>query len=369
MKIGLVLEESGPYQAAYITQWGTATKAAADYINKERGGFGGRQVEVVECDSESTTAGALTCANKMAAAKVDFVTGYSLNFGPNGVPVLEKAGIPVQMFPIATQDYTAANSFPLAGGSAASYPARALYSINKGEKVAVFTAVDSVPAQLALKQLEPIYQQAGGSVLNALIPASSADVAPTIAKIMQAKPEVVINSLSGVKGAALYAGLFAQGLDPSKVFGSGTLVDVDNFYAKVQPQAALEGSIYELECASPDDVTNPDVAVYRKAMKDYTSIEGRSQNALLGFSVVMTNFKLAESMGFANFTKESMAKAYSTQTVPVFAGASYSRAAAPKDYPAIGNPYVKYVRYAGGKIENVQEGWTNSATGKTEDKP
>jgi hypothetical protein len=103
-------------------------------------------------------------------------------------------------------------------------------------------------------------------------------------------------------------------------------------------------------------------------MQDYSDIEGRSQNALLGFSVVMTNYNLAKSIGFANFTKESMAKAYTEQTVPVFASYAYSRASAPAGYPAIGNPYVKYVRYAGGKIENVQDGWTNSATGQTETK-
>jgi branched-chain amino acid transport system substrate-binding protein len=365
VKVGLVLDQSGPYQAAYITNWGTATKAAADYVNKELGGFGGRQVEVVDCDSQSTTAGALTCANKMVSSKVDFVTGLSLNFGPNGVPVLEKAAIPVQMFPIATQDYTASNSFPLAGGSAASYPARANYSITKeGEKTAAFTAADSGPAQLALQQLQPIYEKAGGSVLDALVPASSADLAPTIAKIMQAKPDVVINSLAGVKGVSLYTGLFAQGYDPKRVFGAGSLVDVDNFYSKVQPAAAIEGSLYELQCASPDDTANPDIAVYRKAMTDYSDIEGRSEYALLGFSAVMTNYNLAKQIGFENFSKESMAKAYTTETVPVFAGYRYSRAAAPADYPAVGNPFVRIVRYEGGQIVNVENGWTDASTGQ-----
>jgi branched-chain amino acid transport system substrate-binding protein len=365
VKVGLVLDESGPYQAAYITSWGTATKAAAEYVNKELGGFGGRQVQVVECDSQSTTAGALTCANKMVSSKVDFVTGLSLNFGPNGIPVLGKAAIPSQMFPIASQDYTAGNSFPLAGGSAASYPARANYSITKdGAKAAAFTAADSGPAQLALQQLQPIYQKAGGSVLDALVPAASADLAPTIAKIMQAKPDVVINSLAGVKGVSLYTGLFAQGYDPKRVFGAGSLVDVDNFYSKVQPPAAIEGSVYELQCDSPDDVANPDVAAYRKAMKDYGGTEGRSEYALLGFSAVLTNYNLAKSIGFASFSKDTMAKAYQQQPVPIFAGYQYSRASAPGDYPAIGNPFVRIVRYQGGQIGNVEDGWVNSTTGQ-----
>ncbi len=362
--VGLIVMQSGVAASAQENQWVVGTRAAVAYINHQLGGFGGRPLKIDLCDSKSTSAGALTCANKLAADKVDFVSGFALGIGANALPIFAKAGIPVHSVPISPQEYSSPDSFPYGGGSFTEYPANAAYATSKlGAKKGVLVVSDLGDSSAVVNSMNVFFRRAGGSVTAITVPATTADLSPQVAEAIKTKPDAIFTALSGVQDATLYEQLEKQGFSPRNIIAQASAVDVPNFFAKVSPKTAIEGSLYGDIFVSFDDTAQPDVATYRTAMKTYEKDEGRTVLGQWSFSTVMTNYTIAKKHGFAAFSGASLIKVLNTETVPVFMSYQYNRAAAPKGAPAVGNPYVVFVRYQGGKVVNQPGGWVNGVTG------
>lgn len=357
---------SGVAASPQEDEWSDGTKAAAAYINDKLGGFGGRPVKVDVCDSKSTSAGALTCANQLVADKADFVTGFALGIGADAIPVLAKAGIPVQSVPISPQEYSSADSFPYGGGSFTEYPANAAYAADHlGLKKGVLVVSDLGDSKPVVDSMNVYFNKVGGSVSGVTVPATTADLSPAVAETVKSKPDVVFTALGGVQDAKLYEALAQQGFSPRNMIAQASAVDVGNFFSKVTPESAIEGSLYCDGFVSFDDTTNADVATYRNAMQQYEHVAGRGVLDQWSFATVMTNYNLAKKQGFAAFDKATLTNALTNDVVPVFMGYQYQRSSAPKAAPAVGNPYVLFVRYQGGKVVTQNDGWVNGATGAT----
>jgi branched-chain amino acid transport system substrate-binding protein len=362
--IGLIVMQSGVAASAQENEWTVGTKAAAAYINDKLGGFGGRPLKVDVCDSKSTSAGALTCANQLVADKVDMVSGFALGIGADALPVFTKAGIPVQSVPISAQEYSSPDSFPYGGGSFTEYPANAAYATSKlGSKKGVLVVSALGDASPVVDSMNVFFHPAGGSVSGIPVPATTADLSPEVAEAIKAKPDTIFTALGGVQDATLYEQLLKQGFSPRNIIAQASAVDVPNFFSKVSPESAIEGSLYCDGFVSFDDTANPDVATYLSAMKTYENDAGRGVLDQWSFSTVMTNYNIAKKSGFATFDSAALTHALNTETVPVFMGYQYNRASAPKDAPAVGNPDVLFVRYQGGKVVIQPGGWVNGVTG------
>jgi branched-chain amino acid transport system substrate-binding protein len=361
--VGVVSEQTGALAAPYLETWAAGAEAAAKYISTDLGGFGGRKIQLVQCDSQSTAAGALTCANEMVQDKATFVTGISLNFGADGIPILAKANIPVQMLPISTQDFTSPNSFPIIGGVATDFPAEVTYAEKqlKAHTIA-FTAADSVPAETVMQEITADFK--GGKSVDAIVPTGTADLSSTIAKITQDKTDVVLSSLSGALAVSLYQGLAAQGFGPSKIISQGSATDYANVLSKISPASLIKGADFCYEMIPYDDSANPDIALYQKEMKQFGTVSYRSEYAQEGFSVIMTDYNLAKKIGFDKFDSATMTKAFTTQTVPVFSGLPYDRADAGKQTPAIGVTGVKFAHWTGSELVADFNGWFYPSTGQ-----
>lgn len=366
VRIGVVQEATGAYASDYLTEWGVGAQAAVDYLNNEQNGFGGRTVELVVCDSQSSAAGALTCANRFVAEKVDFVTGLSVYWGANGIAVLQKAGIPSQTGPISVQDASSPISFPYGGGIYSELGAATNYATTTlGAKKVAAVVADGAGNDIFFQLYKAPVDAAGGEFVPVLVPPTG-DLAPSISKAVEADPDVIVTPIPNQQLVPYYEGLAQQGFDMTRTISVGAAVDADNFFDKVTDRASIEGTRYTYEFASFDDTSDPEVKTYRDAMSKYSTVPGRGEFYQWAFATVMTNYGVAKTMGFEKFDAASLVEALNTQTVPIFMGYEYSKSKyATPDAPGIGNPWIRFVQYEGGQVKNLSTGWLNGFTGET----
>jgi ABC-type branched-subunit amino acid transport system substrate-binding protein len=365
IKIGVVQEASGAAASDYLMEWGIGAQAAVDYINEDLDGFGGRKVELIVCDAQSSAAGALTCANRFVTEKVAFVTGLSLYWGANGISVLERAGIPSQTAPISVQDASSPISFPYGGGVFSELPAATTYAVDVLEANRVAAAVyDGVGNDIFFDRYRGPVDEAGGEFTEVLVPPTG-DMSPSIANAISADPDVVVTPISNTQLIPYYEGLHKQGFDMTHAISVGAAVDADNFFDLVKVPESIEGTVYTYEFKSFDDVEDPEVKTFRDAMEKYSDVAGRGEFYQWSFATVITNYHVAEEMGFDKFGAKSLINVLENDTVPVFMGHEFSKKKyATDDAPGIGNPWIRFVEYRDGKVTDLTEGWLNGFTGE-----
>jgi ABC-type branched-subunit amino acid transport system substrate-binding protein len=363
--IGVVGELSGPIAGGYVSEPLTGAQAAADYINAELGGFGGRKVQVVTCDSQSTAAGALTCANQFVAAKAQFVVGLSVYWASDGIAAVSKAGIVNQTVPVGPQEVTGPNAFPLSGGVYSEYPAQSSYAVKHLGSARGALALGDAGAinALGIKLFSGPWTSAGKVFEPVVVPQTSADISPSLAKITQFHPSAIMVSLSATQTALLYSQLHSQGFNMSHVISHSGNADFDNFFDKVSDKSALEGTVYSSQFASFDDTSDPEVRVYLHAMQTYAKVHGRGSFYQGGFAPVITDYLIAKTIGFGKFDAATLKQYLLGHTVPIFLGYQYDHATAPASTPGLGASYVRFLQYHDGKLVNVGGGFINAITG------
>ncbi len=94
-----------------------AAIAAGVAALNDRGGIGGRQVELVQCDDKGDPNEATQCARDAVSGGIVATVGDASGQRESYIGVLEEAGIPVVgAFPSTPSDYTSVVSFPVVGG-------------------------------------------------------------------------------------------------------------------------------------------------------------------------------------------------------------------------------------------------------------
>jgi branched-chain amino acid transport system substrate-binding protein len=365
--IGVVGELSGALAGGFVDEPLVGAKAAADYLNSELGGFGGRKIEVISCDTQTSAAGALTCANKMVAAKAQLVVGFSVFWGSNAIATISKAGIVNQTMSASLQEVVDPNAFPVGGGSFAEYPAQSSYAVSTLHAKSGALVISDAGAinDISIKLFKGPWTQASETFNDVLVPQTSADISPSLARITGFHPDAIMVSLTATQTSQLYSSLHSQGFDLGHVINFSGNADFDNFFNKIDDKAALEGTIYSSEFSSFDDTSDPEAKVYLHAMQTYGKVQGRGSWYEGGFSPVITDYLVAKNVGFDKFDSSTLKDYMSTQKVPVFLGYIYDHSSAPADTPALGAPYVRFLQYTQGKLVNKTSGFINGITGAT----
>jgi ABC-type branched-subunit amino acid transport system substrate-binding protein len=367
IKLGIVGDLSGPFAGPAGTEAVVGAKAAVDYINTEVNGFGGRKLQVVQCDTQSSGAGALTCANKLVAAKVDWVVGLSGFWASNGLQTISKANIVNQTIPLQRQEVTDPNAFPVGGGIYTEFGGQSTYAVkNMGASNGVAIFFDTGPlSALSWDLYKAPWDRAGKKVNEVLVPITSADLSPSIAKALSYRPDAIVVGMGTVQTQQLYEGLARQGYDMTKVISTSAVADIDQFFSKATDKSSIEGTLNSGQVSSFDDLSDPEIAVFRHAMQTYGHVPGRAAFYQLGFSPILTDYLVAKRMGFDKFDKTSLKDAFITQKVPVFMGYEYDHSSAPKDLPQVGASYIRFVQYKNGTLVNKNDGFINGFTGAT----
>jgi branched-chain amino acid transport system substrate-binding protein len=362
--IGLMYMKTGADSSPALDEEDTGAIAAQDYINS-LGGFGGRPAKVIACDTQSTTAGAVTCANELAADGVVFVDGFALGF-PDALPIFSKHHIPIISVPVTPQEYSNPDSMPIFGGSLGEYSAEAWYGVNVLHSTnGAFVEEEAPAGDSPFPYMQPYFTKVGGTLTDVQVPLTSADLSPEIAQIVQSKATVVLTELGAAADDQLFPALQAAGYKPDQIVSQGSALDIDNFLNTVKPQSAINGMIFTAEFDSFDDVSNVQVKDYRAASEKYEHTNGRGALEQWSFATLMTAYDVAKTMGFSKFNGTSMTKWFHTKIVPIYMGYQYNLKVAPKADPSVGDPYVHFIQYKNGKLVNLPQPWVDSINNTT----
>lgn len=256
VKIGFLNPSGGP-----VPQPGadTGATAAVDYVNGQMGGVGGRPIELVSCDTDTTPESATSCANTFVEEGVVAVMdGFNLSSSAT-LPVLSSAKIPlVGMIPFDSVTGSKAEDRVYFAAPQASFLVGAMQAFKQAGKDSIVLAlVDTPSSHQTIDTLLPALAQgldmdASGVYFSPTNPNFTA-LAATIAKD---DPDVggLMASPNEAACTALVQALRQQGYDGT-IF---TAACTD--YIEAAPADAAGGALYSSTWLpdaidyAPDDV-------------------------------------------------------------------------------------------------------------------
>ena len=337
-------------------------RAAAAYLN-EHGGIGGRPIEIVSCDSKYDPGASRACAQKAVAQHALAVIGLDDYSGTAGDALLEGNDIITMNAPNQTNLMQSSNSFAVAPAGAGELNGLGYYlgAIKKVNNLTMLMQ-DVPPAHTLAQLLESVARNAGVEHVNTVyFPLQTTDFSASIAKVASTHPEAVYTLATGSQLTLIWNLLKLQGIKSDQVYVQGGSLD-SKFFKKAGSVAV--GANVMSEFTNPDDMSDPDVKVYREAMDKYGFGDAaRSMFSQWGFANVMFLAEAAKTIGPRNVDAKAL-KEYLTTTlapdgnkkIPTFMGPEMT--AAPASYPGIDRPGVSILRWDGDKFVTVQDSFT-----------
>jgi len=114
IKIGVQNLEGDPNGS--FPEFSLAIQAAADYVNKELNGLGGRPIEITLCKSVVSPDDSQRCANELSADGVEMAIS-TINFFGNQFSIYQGSDIPVVVVtPITIADFTSEGTYAIGAG-------------------------------------------------------------------------------------------------------------------------------------------------------------------------------------------------------------------------------------------------------------
>ena len=365
-----------------------AVQAAADYINAELGGLGGRPIEIELCKSVVSPDDSQRCANELSASGVDLAIS-TLNFFGNHYSIYQGSDIPVVVItPLTIADFTTPGVFSIgAGGGCLGVHTGLVEFATNGiedelgidvEKVAVPWA-DTPPGVVCYNDLEakpldvlngsePGDAERAGSkpdltYVGVPIAPASPDVTPQATEVLDSDPDVIIFSAQGADCWNFVDALGRLGWTPDQVplVLSGACIDFDAMRAA----GPLADGVYFVASAntltSPLDGQEPgknldDATVYQEKGAEY----GMSQDdifkgfATQGFSGLMNIWEAANTVD-GDVTGAAIADALAATdgSAPSFGSAPLDCADAPAPYVSVCSSAVSVQLWDGEQLNDV----------------
>jgi ABC-type branched-subunit amino acid transport system substrate-binding protein len=237
-------------------------EAAAAAIN-DAGGVGDREIEIIACDTASDPNKSTECARDAIEQDVVAVVG---SFDPAGVaaslPVLDAAGIPylasLALFP---SEFSSANSFPVTAGAPGGTFGMVTAADDAGCKV-VGTLGDTAIDQGQTEALAAGLTAAGMEGYYVELPASTPDVTPVVAELLDRDPDCIAYAASGQVGVQIFSAVRRAGSDAQFISATGSMLVP--FLQALGEDA--EGLIATSEVQNLD---TPDLQPFRDDMEKY----------------------------------------------------------------------------------------------------
>ncbi|WP_405041421.1 branched-chain amino acid ABC transporter substrate-binding protein [Parvibaculum sp.] len=260
-KTGIVIGVAGPMtgsEAVFGEQFVHGAKKAVADINA-KGGVLGKQLELVMGDDACDPKQAVSVANDMASKGAVFVAGHYCS--GSSIPasdVYAESNI-VQISPASTNpDFTERklpNVFRVCGRDDAQGPTAAEYvsAHFAGKRIAVVDDKSTYGKGLADQFAKALNAKGTQEVLHESISAGEKDYSPLVAKLKQAKADVVYFGGYKTEGGLIVRQMREQGL--ATVLIGGDALVTDEFWSITGP--AGEGTLMTF---GPDPRLNPENA-------------------------------------------------------------------------------------------------------------
>ena len=393
IKIGFQNPEGDPNGS--FPEYSASARAAAEYINTELGGLGGRPIELVVCEMAITPDDSQRCANELVAEGVEVVIS-SLNFFGNHMAILNGAGVPVIVgTPITVADFTSPDTFSIGAGGGcfgvhtgmvqfATQIIPELEGIDVN-RVAVPWA-DTPPGvvcyyDLESKPLDVIKGAIAGSGALAgsnpnlehigvpILPAS-ADVTPQATEVLDFNPDVIIYSAQGSDCWNFVDALGRLGWTPDQtpLVLSGACID----FTAMAAAGDLAVGIYLT--STENGVLNPLDGLTGQHLENATTYQtkaaeyGLSQDDLFkgfagqGFAVMMAIDEIAAEISAAGgeVTGQSIKDGFAATdgSKPSFGGSPLNCAGAPQPYIAVCSAPITVNQWDGTQLVPAHGGQT-----------
>jgi branched-chain amino acid transport system substrate-binding protein len=322
-----------------------AMQAAANYVNNTLGGVNGRPIQIVNCDPKAVPAATATCFNKAVQARALAESGISLIGGACCLQIMDTAKIPMFQIPVLPTEYNNPWVFSFAGNQATIDTAQAKFVLQKGAKNIAAVALD-LPTT---REETAAFQNAatGAKVTRIFYKFGNVDFTPQINQILQLKPDFVVLWGAEPDELRIDEGLKQAGFPLDHVLAGNEAVDYANFY---KPGGSNVVGMYQVHFFRDwSDTSNPDVAIYRKAMAAAGAAPG-SDYAQWAFANVIMIARAAAAL--KDPTPAALADYFKTHTnLPIFMGGTTSAPSAPLG--AILNTSVPIVQWDGSTLKTV----------------
>jgi branched-chain amino acid transport system substrate-binding protein len=174
------------------------------------GGIDGHKVQLLVCNDQNNPNTAAQCAREAIKAKVTAMVGGLEDFDRLIEPLLVQAGIPwVGM--ITPDDYTSSNLFLFGGEGVDAFSAIGMSLAQEGCKhIAVIVTAASGTQNVNAEQIQAGVKAGGSKVAGTFtIPATAADLAPTVAAARSAGADCIGSGASPAQTGPLMAAVNA----------------------------------------------------------------------------------------------------------------------------------------------------------------
>ena len=270
LSLGVIAPFTGP-AAEFGTLLTAPCVAATDLINAN-GGVMGHQVNCTSIDDTGDPADAVPNVTKAIAttSNFDFAIGLESNTAATTVPLVNNAKIPF----FTTNGLTAftKNSYPyyyrMTPSDDANGAAFAVWAVKQGYKSVAIVFQNNIGSEGNLPGLNSAMPKLGGTIaINLTIPADSASYSSEVARVISAKPDVLIWSADPQTTATFLANYKSlnNGVLPPMVTATDSLTpDFFNAVTKVVGTDYVTHKIWLI--GSYFDQTTPAFNTYKAAL-------------------------------------------------------------------------------------------------------
>jgi branched-chain amino acid transport system substrate-binding protein len=304
--IAMISQERG---AATVPEARRAAQAAVKYVNAELGGAGGRPFQLETCITDGSPEQSSACANQLLEKHpVAFVAESEL--GTSGsVPIIEKANVPLVGAAGVTPELVfSKDAFAFGLDAVADWAGWTKYLTTDGKVKTINLVNLDIPAASVFEAVVRSVALANGAKVGKVVslPLDATDAAPQVAAAAEGSPDMIM----GVTSAQLcvpVAQAHQSVASGTKLFLPGSCGNPQLIKAA---GSAIDGAYIGSGSLNPYDVSQPEVATYRRVLKKYG--KGKIQpSAFAGnaFTAIMNLKALIDSLGAQAVTAESITAA------------------------------------------------------------
>jgi branched-chain amino acid transport system substrate-binding protein len=245
VRVGFVNQDAG---VAALPEGRTGALAALRYVNEHLGGVGGRPLELVHCELDSTVEKGVDCANRLAEDRVVAVLqGFDTVSGDAMLPILESAGIPLAGAFSSTPRVTVSPSFTAFGPPNEAYVIGLMKWYGENDVRSATVLLPDMPAMRLLERttLRPAAERYGVAVRTVWFNPASPDWTVLATTAMQGSPEAIAlpagidgyctGLIDALKSAGYEGRIFAAGCSEYRRELGGRAEGVESYANLWQP--------------------------------------------------------------------------------------------------------------------------------------